>query len=317
MLLDPRKHYKPFEYPEVLQFIEMMNRTYWVHSEVNFDSDLQEFRTKLQPHEQECIVRSLKAISQIEVAVKSFWGNLFKYIPKPEFNGLGSTLAESEWRHSEAYSRLLDVVGINDYKGFIELPIIKNRIEYLDKVNGRDMDSPEDLCISLAIFTIAVENASLFSQFATVLSFQKFKGIMKNMGDQIGWTSKDENVHANAGEWIINTLMKEYRINPSYIYGEIYDVILACAKAEDDIIDFIFEQGELEFLPKNDLKTFFRYRIDQSLDRIGAQKIFKINENPLVWFDELVFGPIQKDFFVGRPSDYSKHDLAFSESDLF
>ena len=40
------------------------------------------------------------AISQIEVAVKSFWGEIFiSKMPKPEIGSVGATFAESEVRH--------------------------------------------------------------------------------------------------------------------------------------------------------------------------------------------------------------------------
>ena len=46
------------------------------------------------------------AISQIEVAVKSFWGDIYHKIPKPEVGAVGATFAEreSEVRHTDAYS---------------------------------------------------------------------------------------------------------------------------------------------------------------------------------------------------------------------
>ena len=48
-IFTPRIPYKPFEYPEVMQFVEAINRTYWVHSEVDFTADIQDFHTKLSP----------------------------------------------------------------------------------------------------------------------------------------------------------------------------------------------------------------------------------------------------------------------------
>ena len=44
------------------------------------------------------------AISQVEVDVKKFWGNL-QHIPKYEFSAVGSVFSDSETRHAEAYSR--------------------------------------------------------------------------------------------------------------------------------------------------------------------------------------------------------------------
>ena len=102
-----RINYKPFEYPEVLEFTNAINKSFCVHSEVDFTADVQDFHSHLSPLEQEIVKRSLLAIAQIEVSVKTFWGNLYTHLPKPEFNGLGSTFAECEFRHSEAYSRLL------------------------------------------------------------------------------------------------------------------------------------------------------------------------------------------------------------------
>ena len=647
MLFDKRVAYKPFEYPEITTFIDKINQTYWVHSEINFDSDLQEFHTDLNPVEQSAIINCLLAISQIEVAVKSYWGNLYKYIPKPEFNNLGMTFAEchiegtevltpngwkdfrdinigdkvfqfnkdhsieithilaktaqyytgqvysfdkkhlkcvvspnhrmiyyntadklieksaedlkihhdyklpeagykvdgfinslsfmdrlriaiqadgsrrywinkngdkinrlgngagaeyniritkhrkqkrlewilenldlywscddintinnekiyciriddlfdyktfnwidihdktqnwckefveellewdgsknqnfdpdsdihdlglysntnkncidiaqavgilagyrtyistihdkrkesyktayklnfaedryrvhmsglkktpqnydgmlycvtvdsgmiitrydnktfiagnSEVRHAEAYSRLLDVIGITRFKEFCQLPEIRKRIEYLNTVNQNHITDPYSFCRSMAIFTLAVENASLFSQFATILSFQKFKGIMKNVADQITYTSAEENLHANAGIWIINKVLEEYQLDNDVLYYDIKNVLLECADAEDEIIDLIFENGDLDFLSKSDLKKFFRYRINQALIKMNMPELFNIGGNPIPWFEEMVFGPKHKDFFAARPTDYSKHDVAFTGNDLF
>lgn len=134
-IFDKRVNYKPFEYPGIYQFTEAINKSFWVHSEVDFTADTQDFHSHLSKEEQLAIKHSLLAIAQIEVAVKTFWGNLFLHFPKPEFNGLGATFAECEFRHSEAYSRLLDVLGYNDeFEALLTIPVIKERVEYLSSV---------------------------------------------------------------------------------------------------------------------------------------------------------------------------------------
>ena len=123
-IFDKRVNYKPFEYPEILNFTEAINKSFWVHSEVDFTADVQDFHSHLSKNEKQVVKRSLLAIAQIEVAVKSFWGDLYSHLPKPEFNGLGSTFAECEFRHSEAYSRLLEVLGYNnEFQHLIETPV--------------------------------------------------------------------------------------------------------------------------------------------------------------------------------------------------
>src|SRR5690606_18642452 len=153
-IFDKRINYKPFEYPEILNFTEAINKSYWVHSEVDFTADVQDFHSNLNFQEKEAIKRSLLAIAQIEVAVKSFWGNLYLHIPKPEFNGLGSTFAECEFRHSEAYSRLLDVLGYNnEFEQLIHVPVIAKRVEYLSKALAyTKSENEKEYVFSLILF---------------------------------------------------------------------------------------------------------------------------------------------------------------------
>src|SRR5690606_1721359 len=211
-IFDKRVNYKPFEYPEVLQFTEAINKSFWVHSEVDFTADIQDFHSHLEIAERTAIKHSLLAIAQIEVAVKSFWGNLYHHFPNPEFNGLGSTFAECEFRHSEAYSRVLEVLGYNnEFQRLVETPVIGKRIKYLSEAlaHTRSKDKKQDVS-TLILVSILIENVSLFSQFAIILSFSRFRGVMKNVSNIIAWTSVDEQVHANAGIFIVNKIREEF-----------------------------------------------------------------------------------------------------------
>ena len=42
--------------------------------------------------------------------------------------------------------------------------------------------------------------------------------------------------------------------------------------AESSIIDWIFEKGEVDFLPKAQIKEFIKDRFNRSLESIGVQK---------------------------------------------
>ena len=322
-LFDKRINYKPFEYPEILQFTEAINKSFWVHTEVDFTADIQDFHSHLLHHEQNAIKNSLLTIAQIEVAVKSFWGNLYHHFPKPELNGLGSTFAECEFRHSEAYSRLLEVLGYNDeFEKLIEVPIIKQRITFLsdvlDKVNS---GNHQEYVISLILFTILVENVSLFSQFAVILSFTRFRGLMKNVSNIIAWTSVDEQLHANAGIFLINKLKEEYpELLTEATVRQTTSMIIHFIEIETQIINWIFEEGEISTINKTDLLNFIKYRVDESLERIGFPKQFLISNSqyePMKWFEEEVFANSLDDFFAKRPVEYTKHDKSITANDLF
>src|SRR5690625_1108533 len=127
-------------------------------------------------------------------------------------NGLVATFAECEFRHSEAYSRLVEVMGYNDeFINLIDVPVIRERIDYLSEAlaDAKSKDR-KAYTLSLIMFSILIENVSLFSQFAIILSFTRFKGLMKNVSNIIAWTSVDEQIHANAGIYIVNKIREEY-----------------------------------------------------------------------------------------------------------
>ena len=322
-IFDKRVNYKPFEYPEILKFTEAINKSFWVHSEVDFTADVQDFHSHLSKNEKQVVKRSLLAIAQIEVAVKSFWGDLYLHLPKPEFNGLGSTFAECEFRHSEAYSRLLEVLGYNnEFQHLIETPVIKKRIEYLSEAlaHTRSQDKKKYVT-SLILFSILIENVSLFSQFAIILSFSRFNGVMKNISNIIAWTSVDEQVHANAGIFIVNKIKEEF---PGFFddstKDEIRQIVEHSMKVEAEILDWIFQDGEIENVSKKHLLNFMKFRVDDSLQKIGMEKLYPASTRgiqPLLWFEEEIYANSLDDFFAKRPVDYTKHDKSITASDLF
>lgn len=322
-IFEPRTAYKPFEYPEVMQFVEAINRTYWVHSEVDFTADVQDFHTKLSLHEKQTIQRSLLAIAQVEVSVKTFWGNLYQRFPKPEFNGLGSTFAENEFRHSEAYSRLLEVLGYSSaFKNLMEVKVIRERIDYLSEaLEHTKSDDKKKYIFSLILFSMLIENVSLFSQFAVILSFTRFQGVLKNVSNIIAWTSLDEQIHANAGIFIVNKIKEEH---PEYftesLQLEIREILSKAMEKEERIVDWILEGGDLDAFSKQNLLSFMRFRIDDSLAALGMEPMYLISDAeyaPMQWFDEEILANSLDDFFAKRPVEYTKHDKSITADDLF
>jgi ribonucleoside-diphosphate reductase beta chain len=166
-VFEERINHKPFEYPECVQFKKAIQGSYWVVDEFNFSKDISDYNSKLSEAERDCIRKCMLAISQVEVTVKKFWGSLHDRLPKPEINQVGSTFSESEVRHEDAYSELLSVLGLNDqFEKIFDIPCIIGRVNYLRKYQNylKDED-PRKFLKSVILFSLFVENVSLFSQF--------------------------------------------------------------------------------------------------------------------------------------------------------
>ena len=145
--------------------------------------------------------------------------------------------------------------------------------------------------------------------------------MLKGISNVVEATSKEEQIHGDFGIDVIRIIKDE---NPTW-FGEEYNTIVKvmCEEAfesESKIIDWIFEAGELDFLPKNVINEFIKNRFNNSLESIGIDKIFDIDESLLEqteWFDDDIIGTKHGDFFVKRSINYSKRTKSITSDDLF
>jgi len=318
-----RVNLKPYEYPELVEYVDAIRHSYWVHTEFNFTSDIQDFKVHLSEAERTAVQRAMLAISQIEIAVKTFWGDIYKKMPKPEIGAVGATFAESEVRHADAYSNLIQVLGLNsEFENLLEVPAIRRRIKYLEKsISGIRSIENKDYFESVILFSMFVENVSLFSQFLVIMSFNKHKNVLKGMSNAVEATSKEENIHAEFGFDLVNTIKKE---NPEWwtddLVEDIVDATLDAYDAESEIIDWMFEMGDLDFLTKEQTLEFIKERFNRSLNAIGIDSVFSIDEKLLEtteWFDDEILTTKHTDFFNKRSINYSKKQKSITSDDLF
>lgn len=322
-IFEKRINLKPYEYPQLNEYVDAIRHSYWIHTEFNFTSDIQDYKTALNDIERNALKNAMLAISQIEVAVKSFWGDIFQKLPKPEIGSVGATFSESEVRHQDAYSHLLEILGFNEeFKQLKKKPVIMRRVNYLETAlkNSKSEDNRE-YAEAILLFSLFIEHVSLFSQFLIIMAFNKEKNLFKGISNVVEATSKEEQIHGDFGIDVINIIKKE---NPDWFDEDYIKMIQEiCNEAyisESKIIDWIFEQGELEFLPKIVINEFIKQRFNDSLESIGIGKIFEIDEDLVKeteWFDDEIIGTKHGDFFVKRSINYSKRTKSITSDDLF
>lgn len=319
----PRVAYKPFEYPRLAEYVDAIQQSYWIVTEYNFTGDIQDFKSILDSKEREAVRRCMLAISQVEVAVKNFWVKIGDRLPKPEIQEVGAVFGDSEVRHSRAYSHLLEVLGLNsEFEKVLEVPAIKKRVDYAQKALAKSKtDSDRDYLESILLFTLFIENVSLFSQFLIISQMNKEKAVLKGMSNVISATSLEEQLHNNFGCDIVNTIRKEH---PEWFTEElnerVKELVLEAFEAEKGIIQWIFESGNLDYLTEEETIEYIKNRFNTGLTQAGFSEVFDINEELLKrvsWFDLQNKSTMQTDFFSKRPVNYTKFSKSFSEDELF
>jgi len=322
-VFDKRTKLKPYEYPELIEYSDAISHAYWTVDEFPFTEDIQDFKTRLTKYEQTVIERAMLAISQIEVNIKVYWSNLYNRMPKPEIGIVGASFGESEGRHMMAYSKLLELLGFNDsFDDLLLIPEIQGRVKYLEKyMAGTKSKDNKEFVKSLILFSIFTENVSLFSQFITISSFNKERNLFKDINNVIDATSAEEALHGKFGMYIVNICRKEF---PEWFDEEMESYIYkACRKALDaeiGIVNWIFDNKDLDFISRAEVVEYIKSRFNSSLKEIGYESIFDTDSKLLdktAWFEVQLKSNKEDDFFYKKSVAYNKFSKPVTADTLF
>ena len=315
MITEPRNYYKPFEYQEAFEFFKQQHRAHWISDEVPLASDLNDWKSKLTKSEKNLIGNILKSFAQTEVHVNDYWSTKVSlWFPKPEIQAMARAFADFESIHAEAYARLNEELGLDDFKAFLEDEVSKAKIDRLVETPGETL---EDRAVSLAIFSAFTEGVNLFSSFAVLMSFQ-LRNLMKGTGQIVEWSVRDESLHSKAGCWLFRTLLEEQpELNSDKIREKVIEACETSVQLEFDFIDKAFEMGDIEGLNIEQLKNFIKARANEKMIELGYKPIYNdIDPNLLKqmeWFGHLTSGKSHTDFFSSRVTNYSKSVADWSD----
>ena len=308
MITQIRQYYKPFEYQDAFEYYKQQHRVHWLADEIPLASDINDFKLKLTDSEKNLIGNILKSFAQTEVHVNDYWSSkVTQWFPKPEIVAMGSTFGAFEAVHAEAYARLNEELGLDNFQAFLEDEVAKAKIDRLVEINS---ESLKDKALSLAVFSAFTEGVNLFSSFAILMSFQ-LRNLMKGTGQIVAWSVRDESLHSKAGCWLFRTLLEEYsELNTPELQDEIENACYLSVELEFDFIDKAFEMGDIEGINKEQLKNFIKARANEKMEELGYKGLYNdIDPNLLQqmeWFGHLTSGVEHQDFFAQRSSAYSK-----------
>lgn len=321
-LLQKQVEFKPFHYPHLLEHRKSIKGSPWHAEEYNYATDIQDFKVHMTSKEQTASKRTMLAVAQVEsAAVKHFWGKVHDILPRPEIAMVGYTFAENEVVHSESYSMILDLLGFNEeFEHVLKTDVIGGRVNYLEKyLRGSGDNVDEFNTLKIALFTLFVENVSLFGQFLILRSFKQGPNKLQAIDNVVQATMKDELVHAAFGIDILKILKEE---NPDWFNEDFYVKIQRAARkayeAECKIIDWIFEEGDLDFINAYDVKEFLKRRFNESLQEIGCPIVFhELDQESFArtsWMDVDILAYTHNDKFNNKSVNYTRKPV--TEQDI-
>lgn len=299
-------------YPKFIEFADtQLEKCFWTSNEIAMEKDKQDLLVNMTEAEKHAITTALKLFVKYELFVGTeYWLTrvLNKY-PRPEIQRMASVFGMMELGvHAPFYNKLNEVLGLNTdefYTSYIDDPILKERMEFLNSIVNNEND-----LLSLAAFSI-IEGAVLFTSFAMFKNFQSNgNNLIINTVRGISQSAVDEGLHQQAGALLFKTILKEMKIKSEELLDlekTVYVVAETILEHEERIADMFFEHGSLRGITAKQLKVFAASRINLCLQDIGFKPIFFMEENPVAdWFYTSMTGYQQVDFFTGVGREYQR-----------
>jgi ribonucleotide reductase beta subunit family protein with ferritin-like domain len=328
-LLTPKSEYT-IDYQRAIDYATTQSHIFWTPDEIEVEKDLHDIRTNFSEAEYHGIVSTLKLFTIYELKVgEDYWsGYITKIFPRPDIQRMANCFSYFEINvHAPFYNKINEVLGLDNdefYNSYLDDPILKNRMEWIGKrVSKKDTDY--DRLKSVAVFSM-IEGAILYSSFAFLKHFQsEGKNKLVNVTAGINFSVKDENIHSEAGAWLFKTYLNELSNTDEYLEihdlfedklnKELVETAHVIYEHECDIINKIFEKGEIKGINSYQLKEFVKHRLNLCLKQLGLREIFSIEDTTIEsWFYKNINSSKLHDFFVKQGNEYSRNwkELGFT-----
>lgn len=318
ILTKKRDVFKPFDYPWAFEAFVKHEKMHWNPEEIPMDSDINDWNNKLTEPQKELATHILRFFTQGDIDVAKAYNE--KFIPMcklPELRMMMNSFAAREAVHIWAYSYLIESLGMPEvtYSQFHEYKEMRDKHEYVEAaINNKESLPPEDI----AIFSAFTEGLQLFGSFVILLNYSRF-GLLRGLGEIIGWSIKDESIHCDSMIKFFRTYVTENRkIWNSEFKKRIYDYAERAVELEDKFLDLAFANGgHVGELDCPTVKSYIRYLADRRLIELGLKPIFRVKHNPCPWIEPLINAPSHTNFFEQKVIDYSKGSFTGDWKDIW
>jgi ribonucleoside-diphosphate reductase beta chain len=318
-ITDTRVAFKPFNYPWAYDAWLKHEQSHWLHTEVPMLEDVKDWKKKLTDEEKKFLTNIFRFFTQGDIDVAGgYVNNYLPYFPQPEVRMMLMGFAAREALHIAAYSHLIETLGMPEttYNEFMEYKEMVEKHDYVMDISTKN-STLENTATHIAVFSAFTEGMQLFSSFIMLLNFPR-NGKMKGMGQIVTWSIVDETMHAESMIKLFRTFIEENKeIWNDDLKGRIYTIAERMVELENKFIDLCFNQGEMQNLNAEDVKSYIKYITDRRLISLGLKGIFKVKRNPLPWVEEMINAPIHTNFFENRATDYAKGALGGTWDDVW
>ena len=317
-LLDPGLclSLRPLVYPAFYDMYRAAIKNTWTVEEVDFASDVDDIKSRLDPRERHLIERLVAFFATGDsIVANNLVLCLYRHLNAPEARMYLSRQLYEEALHVQFYLTLLDtyVPDPNErQKAFAAIEHVPS-IEQKARFCFRWVDSIQDLSRlgtreqrraflrNLLAFATGVEGLFFFAAFAYVY-YLRSRGLLHGLATGTNWVFRDESAHIAFALEVVRTIRaEEPELFDAEFAREVEAMLRDAVDAETRFAEDILSQG-LSGLSMRDMRGYLEHVADQRLSQLELPPLFR-TKNPLS-FMELQDVQELTNFFERRVASY-------------
>lgn len=318
MLLDPGLSLtlRPMRYPQFYERYRAARKNIWNVDEIDFQSDVQDLRSKMTSAEQHLIHRLVAFFATGDTIVSNNLAlNLYKHLNAPEARLYLSQQIAEEALHVQFYLTLLDTYvpdpeeRAKAFAAVENIPSIRRKAEFclkhteaMTRVQSlRTIEDRRAFLLNLYAYAAATEGLFFFGAFAYVY-FLRSRGLLSGLASGTNWVFRDESMHMNFAFEAARVIREEEPslINASF-EAEIRSMLEEAIACESMFAEDVLSGGVVGLSAK-DMNQYLRFVADQRLSQMGLTPQYGV-KNPFAFMD---LQDVQEhtNFFERRVSAY-------------
>lgn len=317
-ILDPGLNLtlRPMKYPQFFEHFKKAQQNNWSMEEISFSTDVSDLRDKLTKSELHVIKRLVAFFATGDnIVADNVVINLYKHVNSPEIRMYYGRQLFEECLHIQAYLTLLDeyIPEMDERRAAFDainnIPSIKHKADFAFKwMEGSgeldELRTDEDrklFLMNIITFAAAIEGLFFFAAFAYVY-FMRSRGLLNGLADTTNWVFRDESFHMTVAFEVVDIIRREY---PQLWDDELErDIVNMLQDAIDCEMQFAHDALSLGVagLPEADMHEYLKFVADNSLERLGMERVFGGKNN----FDFMELQNLQghSNFFERTVSSY-------------
>lgn len=283
----------------------------WIPEEVPMSDDIRNWKEDSEAS-RKFIQNIMLFFTQADVEVENTY--IDEYIPQYKHDlAIKSMLTEfaaGENIHVKGYKFLVKTLGIDDsvLSAWLDSPNLVKIHNILNKYSCTG--GVQSRFKRMVATSLLGEGTMLFGMFAQLLNYQRINKY-NGMCTIVAWSIRDEDMHVGAIAQLIKTdaafnsipleTRQEWLLE---IIHELMPLII------NFTVDCFGEHSELNGITLEDTNTFIHYQLARRVRQSNIDNNFGLEwVNPFPWFDQIVGGIEDANFFERRRTSYSKNNV--------